>query len=135
MEKEILKDAGNNTFYTIELCPEGWLHARWIGKITDKKVQEGGKLAILFTKNTGCQYLINDNLELVGSWLSAIDWIEQELTPNLIEAGNKYIAHILSPDFITKFSAVELNERLKKDHFKLFTSLEEAETWIKSKIE
>jgi len=134
MEKEILTDAGK-TFYTIELNPEGWLHARWIGEITDKKVQEGGKLIILFTKKTGCQYLVNDNRELEGSWLSAIDWIEQELMPDLIKAGNMYIAHILSPDFITKFSAVELNERLKKDHFKLFTSLDEAETWIKSKIE
>ena len=134
MEKEILND-GNRTFYTIELRPEGWLYACWKGEITDDKVRQGGNLAISVTEKTQCKYLINDNSDLEGSWLTAIDWIEQELTPKLIKAGNKFIAHVLSPSFITKFSAVELNERLKKDYVKLFTTLEDAETWIKSKIE
>ncbi len=134
MQSEILYDDDKNKYFIIELRPEGWIYIRWIGEISDEKVRNGGKMAIIHTERSGCKYLINDNRELEGNWLTSIDWIENEMVPGLVKAGNKFIAHVLSPEFITKFSAIELEARLGKQSFKIFYKLDEAEKWIRSKM-
>jgi len=125
-----LMDKGK-AFFRLEMHPEGWLQCTWFGNISDKKVREGGIKMIEATKKTGCPYLINDNTQLEGSWLSAIDWIESELEPALRKAGNKFTAHILAKDFISKFSAIELEARLSRETLKMFYSQDEAEEWMR----
>jgi hypothetical protein len=134
MGQETLYDEHNSKYFTIELLPEGWIYSQWIGEISDEKVHAGGKMILAFTEKTGCAYLINDNREQEGSWLTALDWIENELEPGLIKAGNRLIAHVLSKEFIAKFSAIELEARLNKPSFKIFYELKDAEEWIQSKL-
>lgn len=129
-----LQDRDGNVFFSIELNDNGWLFCSWNGEITDDKVVEGGNALAKAVEDTRCPYLINDNRQLEGSWLSAMDWIVSDLEPRLRKAGNRFIAHILSPEFITKFSAVELEARLDQPSFKLFYDLESAENWMQSNM-
>ena len=46
--------------------------------------------------------------------------------------GLKYMAHVHSSKFITRFSAVDLGTRVKDFEFKLFEQLSEAEQWLHS---
>lgn len=130
MEKQVLKDINGNNFYSIEMKDEGWLFSSWHGKISEEKVKAGGEKSLEVIQETGCPYLINDNTHLEGSWLESNDWLEQVLIPKLYEAGLRYVAHIYSSDFITKFSAVDLETRIQSIHFKLFSGIKEAEEWI-----
>ena len=134
MDKIILRDETGYEYYSVELNNSGWIYSRWAGEITEEKIKQGGVTLVSFASESAFPYVINDNRELAGSWLSSVDWIEEELTPKLIEAGVKFIAHILSPDFITKFSAVELEARDLDFQFKLCSDLDEAEEWIKLKM-
>lgn len=132
MKKEILYDDEGKEFYSVELKSSGWLFSRWSGEITESKVRQGSECLAKFVAASSCQYVVNDNRKLSGSWLSSIDWIEKELTPKLSNSGVRYIAHILSPEFITKFSAIELEARRLNFRFKLFVDLHDGEQWIKS---
>jgi len=132
LERQVLHDSNKKEFYSIESTQTGWILAQWHGEINEEKVKQGGLKSLEVIQATGCPYLINDNRDLKGSWLEANDWIEQELMPKLFKAGLRYVAHIYSPEFITRFSAVDLESRLQSIDFRLFSELSLAEDWIRS---
>jgi len=132
LERQVLHDSNKKEFYSIESTQTGWILAQWHGEINEERVKQGGLKSLEVIQATGCPYLINDNRDLKGSWLEANDWIEQELMPKLFKAGLRYVAHIYSPEFITRFSAVDLESRLQSIDFRLFSELSLAEDWIRS---
>ena len=48
--------------------------------------------------------------------------------------GLKYVAHVFSPKFITKFSAVDLEVRDLPVSFETFDNIENAQDWLRQKI-
>jgi hypothetical protein len=134
VKTQVLYDAHKQPYFSIELTKNGWLYASWEGEIDENKVIAGANSILEASKITGCAYLVNDNSKLEGSWLNSIDWLIDDFVPKLAKAGNKYIAHVLSPEFITKFSAIELEARLGPNGFELFYDIEKAEDWIRQKI-
>jgi len=48
--------------------------------------------------------------------------------------GLKYVAHVFSPKFITKFSAVDLGVRDLPVIFETFDNMQDAQEWLRERI-
>lgn len=127
---ELKDENGNICFYTEFDEKENWIYNCWIGIITDSIVRKGANINLLQIEKYNCRYILNDNRQLAGNWSESNDWIENEYMPKAIALGLKYIAHVFSPKFITKFSAVDLSTRDLPLIFKTFDSLSAAEDWL-----
>lgn len=131
-EPVILFDSDGNEYFSISPGNDSlWLYAKWSGEIKKEKLEKGAYAILDAIKQTECPLLLNDNRELKGNWLNSNDWLESDLNPRLYNAGLRYIAHIISPKFITKFSAVDLVNRPLATTLKIFEDPRDAKAWLK----
>ena len=127
---ELRNEKGNICFFSEYIQDKGWIYSCWTGEISDEIVKKGGLINLQMIERFKTCYILNDNRHLTGSWSESNDWIENEYIPQAIALGLKYIAHVFSPKFITKFSAVDLGTRDLPLVFKTFDSISEAEFWL-----
>jgi hypothetical protein len=93
-----------------------------------------GEDYLQLVKKTKCAFLLNDDSKSTGPWTQALEWIESYLIPNVIEAGLKYYAHIVSANTFSEMSAKELNVKIGGAlEMATFKSLDDAKEWLKSK--
>jgi hypothetical protein len=128
-----LKDYDGNVFYEAYVDTQSnCLYGTWTGFINLNHVKAGGLVSLNLIKEYNCPYLINDNTNLIGPWQEANDWIEAFWTPQAIESGLRYIAHITSPTTFGKLSAEDLEKKVVGVlNMRLFKNKEQAEEWIK----
>ena len=128
---ELQDKNGDLCFYCEYNKKEEWIYNCWIGTISDNIVKKGGGINLELIEKFGCKYILNDNRLLIGNWSDSNDWIENEYIPNAISLGLRYIAHVFSPKFITKFSAVDLSSRDLPLTFKTFDNISSAQSWLR----
>jgi len=128
---ELKDENGEICFYTEFIENESWIYNCWIGKISDDVIKKGASINLQQIEKYDCKYILNDNRDLAGNWSESNDWIENEFMPKAIALGLKFIAHVFSPKFITKFSAVDLSSRDLPLIFKTFDNLTTAEDWLR----
>ena len=134
-DRKELHDSNNNPcFFCDYIEEEGWVYSCWIGEISDDLVREGANLTLDLISETGSKCVVNDNRQLTGNWSESNDWLENEYLPNAAKVGMEFIAHVFSPKFITKFSAVDLSTRDLPIIFRTFVDIGEAEDWMRSQI-
>lgn len=134
MNKQIIRNANNEIFYEANLDQEnGWIYINWVGDIDLEDVKKGTNAYLDLLAISGSSKLLNDNSELTSNFLEINEWIEENVVPIAVESGLRYMAHILSPKFIARFSAIDLGLRMKPVDFHAFKKRSKAEKWLKSK--
>jgi hypothetical protein len=81
------------------------LICRWIGFQTTEQVKDGGLKVLALVQEHKITKIMNDNREVVGSWEEAAYWVATELFPELIQAGLKHFAWLLSANVYSEMSA------------------------------
>ena len=114
---------------------EGWIYCDWEGFANVDAVKAWGEEYLSLLKKTKCDSLLNDDSRSTGPWTQSLEWIESYLIPNVIQAGLKYYAHIVSANTFSEMSAKELNVKIANGALEMatFKSIEEAKDWLKSK--
>ena len=135
LRKELFDEDGNLYFYCEYNDEEDWIYNCWIGSISDDRVKLGGEMILEEIEKRNTKQILNDNRKLSGNWSESNDWLENEYLPRAAKLGMKYIAHVFSPNFITKFSAVDLSTRDLPIIFEAFGDIAEAENWLRSQKE
>lgn len=131
---QIIRNANGEVFYEAKIdTSNGWIYLNWIGDIELDDIKKGVNAYLDLLSITGINRLLNDNTQYKGNFIEINGWIAEQLIPRGLDLGLRYFAHVLSPQFISRFSAVDLGLRVKPIEFKAFKTLGEAEKWLRSK--
>ncbi|MGW8124169.1 hypothetical protein ACV07N_16035 [Roseivirga echinicomitans] len=134
MNKQIIRNAKDEIFYEASLDQEnGWIYINWIGDIEIEDVKRGTEAYLELLAISGSRKLLNDNSLATSNFLDVNEWIEKNIVPIAIQSGLRYMAQVLSPKFIVRFSAVDLGLRMKPVEFQAFKEIKSAEKWLRSK--
>ncbi len=132
--KHILRNSFRLPYLTITYEPtNNWLRNEWQGVLSVDSVMQGADAVLATMKQTGCQYLLNDNRAVVGSWNQANTWIAETWMPQALAMGLRRFAHVALPGTFVQASAEEMRKRVN-DRFamELFAKIEEAEAWLRT---
>ena len=105
------------------------LYCQWIGFQNRDSIVTCGAVILEIVKKRGISKVLNDNSLVNGSWWEAAVWMADVWFPQMIEAGLKHFAWILSPNIFTELSARRAMEPYKET-MKPFYSFEEAHKWL-----
>lgn len=129
---EILKTKEGERYLEIRYEPDyGWIRCTWFGNVPIEYITEGVRQYQSLLKKTHCAKLLNDNSHFESNWIPLNDWLEEkEGMTESAKNGLKYMAHVNSSRFITRFSAADLGTRVRDFEFKIFEDLKDAEDWL-----
>lgn len=110
-----------------------WIHALWSGVQTLDTIQTGGLAYLEMLAAEPCARLLNDHRELIGRFTDANDWIARVWTPQVIGAGVRYFAQVLSPGIFGQLSMQDLQQRIGNQfELRMFGELAQAQAWLRS---
>ena len=112
-----------------------WIYGQWIGHIDVVQLQQGLEELIQLFHKTQCPYVVSDRRLAQGNWFEINNWVENIWIPRAVREGLQYMAHVVAPEYQSKVSAKDLEGRLLGIKFKVFETLDEAETWMRSIVE
>lgn len=129
----ILRNSFGQPYLTITHEAENnWIYNEWRGVLSVDSVMQGAGAVLEVMRETGCQYLLNDNRAVVGSWNQANDWIAQTWMPQALELGLRRFAHLAPPDTFVQASAEEMRKRVNERFvMALFATPEEGTAWLR----
>jgi hypothetical protein len=116
---------------------ERWIYARWIGRQSPEDIKRGGAAMVTAMRDLslrhGCAQVLNDNREVVGSWSHSLEWTSKEWFPEMIAAGLKRFAWVLSPDGLAQLTAVRVKldtGSLTNGTVSVFADIDKAKHWL-----
>ena len=131
--KQTLQTNDGIKYLEISYEPEnGWIRCSWFGNVPVSYISEGIDRYQELLKKTHCTKLLNDNTAFEANWIVLNDKIENEGMEESVKNGLRYMAHVNSSRFITRFSAVDLGTRVRHFEFKIFEELKDAEDWLRN---
>jgi PAS domain S-box-containing protein len=110
---------------------DDYIEVNWKGFHNLYTIKENCFKVLQLMKETGCKSILNNNLEVLGSWDDAMDWVAKDWFPLIHQAGLQYFAWIYSPSTFGKLSAshtvalIDMQVCLKEFHVK-----DEALRWL-----
>jgi PAS domain S-box-containing protein len=110
---------------------DNYLEVNWKGFHDLYTIKDNCDAVLNLMKETGCNSILNNNLDVLGSWDDAMDWVARDWFPSIHQAGLQYFAWIYSPSTFSKLSAthtvalIEMNVCLKE-----FNVKDEALRWL-----
>ncbi len=108
------------------------IYSNWTGFVNVENVKTGCMAGLAVLKENECAYVINDNSDLEGLWQQANEWIQTVWMPQAVDAGLRYLAHVVSKDIFGKLSAQDLEKKsVGILSMRLFETLQQAEQWVK----
>ncbi len=105
------------------------LYCRWKGFQDRESIVSGGTAILQIVKQKGIQRILNDNSTVTGSWWEPAAWIAEVWFPQMIDAGLKQFAWVLSQNIFSELSA----RRAMEPHSPIvmaFYTCQEAYHWI-----
>src|SRR5688500_16544302 len=84
-----------------------WIYANWVNVIKEEDIKAWAEPFIKLVEETGCPNLLNSNLEIRSTWLTATTWVANELIPRLIKVGLKNYAHIVPEHLFGQMAATD----------------------------
>ena len=109
------------------------LDVDWIGYQDFATVKAGGMVMLEMLKKNGCQKVLNDNRNVLGTWSEASDWAASVWFPLMELAGLKYFAWILPDSAFSQLSAKKsVDERNGNIKIQFFSDDTEAIIWLLS---
>ena len=130
----VLRNSFGHPYLTISHEPENnWIRNEWTGVLSVDSVMQGAQAVLDEMRRTGCQYLLNDNRAVVGSWNQANDWIATTWMPQALALGLRRFAHLVAPGTFVQASAEEMRKRAA-DRFamELFADADEGAAWLRA---
>lgn len=130
--KETYQDALGKTFLVLEYDPtHPWVHADFIGVLSLMSIQKGMNAVLEKIKQHKLQKYLSDNTHIIGGWNIANDWLRDTWTPQAMQAGMRYVAHVMAPGHFGQHSMEELAPGLPPNlNLKFFRTIPEAEQWL-----
>ena len=128
---ETITTADGKKFLELGFEPQnGWIRCTWFGNVPPSDISRGIAHYQSLLRRTKCSKLLNDNSRFEANWISVNDALEQGGMAESAKNGLRYMAHVHSSRFITRFSAVDLGTRVRDFEFKIFEDLKDAEEWL-----
>ncbi|MCC9166353.1 hypothetical protein [Pontibacter harenae] len=129
-----LKKVYGDVFFTATRINDvSILYAQWFGVQSEETVKGGGYKMLDMIKEQPYSKLLNCNRNVVGSWNTALDWVETTWTPQIKAAGLRYLAQVIPKSIYVTLTIESLIQRIDKDlEVRIFEDTEEAEAWLLS---
>ncbi|HYF70260.1 MAG TPA: hypothetical protein VD884_19105 [Ohtaekwangia sp.] len=106
------------------------MFCKWVGHQPKKVIQQCGLVMIRLLKERKVEKILNDNTEVSGPWMDAAEWTAHEWFPEIIGAGLKHFAWVLSRNIFAELSAIEAMPASQV--VCTFHSVPEAYGWLKA---
>lgn len=100
----------------------------WIGTQTETSIKETGKRIIEFVVEHSISIILNDNLHVRGGWEGAIEWTRMYWFPEIIKAGVRHFAWVLSDDVRARQTALDAMPMYTA--IKAFATRDEGDAWL-----
>ncbi len=112
------------------------VRTQYIGISMVEPIKDYLQKVIQYSEKHPIRHGITNLTQMKGTFTGAMDFIEGEFYPKMINNGLQTYAMVISNDIFTKFAADELTKKIGgKLDWQVFSSLEEAEKWTSSMIE
>ena len=128
-----LKDTdGSRCTLTFEEADQ-WLRATWSGHVDAAEAMRGADNYLAKAGPFHCPFLLNDNVELHGSWFDSVEWLERAWLPNALDLGLRYVAHVVQADKGHDILSLTFPEPFVGElELQIFHQVVEAEEWLRS---
>ncbi len=133
MKKQVT-DAKGHVFVTIDHDRKlGITRAHWIGEQTDETVSLGAKAILEVVQRHSTSKFLNDSSQVTGTWQQSYDLISDELIPEAVKAGLRFLAYVPPQSLEGKLFIVDMHQRVGDLlQIRVFGSAEVAEEWLES---
>jgi hypothetical protein len=112
------------------------VRTQYIGVSITEPIIDYLSKVILYSEKQRIKHGITNLTQMKGTFTGAMDFIENEFYPKMINNGLITYAMVISNDIFTKFAADQLTKKIGgKLDWRVFSSLEEAEKWTSSMFE
>lgn len=109
-----------------------WMRTTWKGFVTAQDGEAGALEMLSLLRVTHAPYLLNDNSRIEGPWFDSVEWLERVWAPQAERLGLRAVAHVMQPDPNAELAvATDHNPFAGKFELQLFTSVAEAEMWLR----
>ncbi|WP_026463866.1 hypothetical protein [Adhaeribacter aquaticus] len=135
MEQVItLRKVFGEVFITIQRMPDNaFILAEWFGVQSVETVMQGGYRMLELIKEKPCSKLLNSNKNVIGSWDMALEWAQNEWTPQVRAAGLRYLAQVVPSSIYATMTIETLIQRINNDlEIRTFEDEAAAEAWLRS---
>jgi hypothetical protein len=105
-----------------------YVYCNWIGFQNNEIIIKSGAVILELFKKNGYTKLLNDNSRVTGPWQGVAEWTSTIWFPEMIKAGLKHFAWILSPDMYAAYSAMKAMPTT--DVVTSFRTYDEAYEWL-----
>lgn len=131
MKTELHNPLGKR-YLTVEFdATNGWIYNNWEGIISSESIIEGCHEILRLMEQVKSPLMLNDNRQLINSWGTTTQWIDQVWLPQAMELGLRRFAQLVSPGIMGQASAAEFYTLVHtKIELKLFEDLEQAKAWL-----
>jgi len=135
MERQVeLKKVFGDVYFRARFMPDNaFINAQWQGVQSVETVKQGGYKLIEMIKESGCTKLLNSNKNVIGSWDMALEWAENEWTPQIKAAGLRYLAQVIPSSIYASMTIESLIQSIDNEfEIRTFDNDESAEAWLRS---
>jgi hypothetical protein len=109
------------------------VRTQYVGVAVPEAIKDYLSKVILYSEKQPIKHGITNLSQLKGTFTGALDFIENEFYPKMIENGLRSYAMIISDDVFARFSADQLTKKIEgKLYWQVFSTPEDAENWTKS---
>jgi hypothetical protein len=104
------------------------MYCNWIGFQNKESIMKSGGTILSLFGELGYNKLLNDNTLVTGPWQESAEWTSTVWFPDMIRAGLKHFAWIVSPNLFADLSAQKAMPA--SGVVKVFNTYAEAYAWI-----
>ncbi|MDB5015912.1 MAG: yycG 3 [Mucilaginibacter sp.] len=105
----------------------------WKGFHDYDSVKAGVMKILELQEITGYTKLLNNNLNVLGNWSDAVEWVGTIAFPLLEKAGIRHLAWIFSPATFSQLAAEKSIDLMESNiEAQTFSTVEEAREWLKN---
>jgi len=109
------------------------VHTQYVGVAITESIIDFLSMIILYSEKHRIEHGITNLTQMKGTFTAAMDFLENEFYPKLIQNGLLTYAMVVSGDIFTKFAADQLTKKIGGTlDWQVFESLQEAEKWTKT---
>jgi hypothetical protein len=109
------------------------VRTQYVGVAITESIIDFLSMIVLYSEKNKIEHGITNLSQMKGTFTAAMDYLENEFYPKLIENGLLTYAMVVSSDIFTKFAADQLTKKIGgKLDWQVFSSIEEAEKWTRS---
>ena len=130
-EQSTVLQFGQASLRLVYDAKNGWIYGDWIGVHSLNSIQKGMNTLLEWIQQTGASKYLSDNTNIVGGWNTANEWLADVWTPLAVDAGMRYVAHVLAPGIFGQMSMEALEPQINNMvTLQLFDSIEDAQHWL-----